>query len=101
MKNKSFEIVVKLACFLCLLIPSIASATSYTLTVSAQGSGTVTPDNINNPHPAGVKINITATPNTGWYFANWSGDATGNINPLQVTMNSSLVITGNFLPFTT
>jgi hypothetical protein len=101
MKNKSFEIVVKLAFFLCLLIPGTASATGYTLTVSAQGSGTVTPDNIINPHPPGVIITITAAADTGWYFANWSGDATGTVNPLQVTMNSSLVITGNFLPFPT
>jgi hypothetical protein len=101
MKNKAFEMVVKLAFLLCLLMPATVGAAGYTLTVSAQGSGTVTPDNTNNPHPAGVKINITATPNTGWYFANWSGDATGTINPLQVTMNSSMVITGNFLAYPT
>ena len=78
-----------------------AAATGYTLTVGALGSGTVIPDNLNNPHPAGVVITITATPNPGWYFANWSGDTNSSVNPLSVTMNSNLSITGNFLAFPT
>src|ERR1039458_3728996 len=101
MKTKTFEVRVKLALFLCLLITSTAGAVGYTLTVGAQGSGTVTPDNTNNPHPPGVVIPIIAAPNAGWYFANWSGDASGAVNPLQVTMNSNLSITGNFLAFPT
>jgi hypothetical protein len=97
MKNKTFEIVVKLAFLLCLLIPGAAGAARYTLTVSAQGSGTVTKNPTNSSYPQGVKVVVTATPNAGWYFANWSGNASGIINPLTATMNSNLVITGNFL----
>ena len=101
MKTKTFEVGIKLVFFLCLLITSTVGATGYTLIVGAQGSGTVTPDNTNNPHPPGVVITITATPNLGWYFANWSGDTNGAVNPLQVAMNSNLSITGNFLAFPT
>jgi len=101
MKTKSFEVVVKLAFLLCLLMTSTAGATSYTLTVSAQGSGTVTKNPTNAAYPSGVTVIVTATPDTGWYFENWSGDATGTNNPLNVTMNSNMVITGNFLPFPT
>jgi hypothetical protein len=61
----------------------------------------VTPDNTNSLHPAGVVVTVTAAPNPGWYFANWSGNASGNINPLQVTMTQNLVITGNFLAYPT
>ena len=99
MKSKLFKVGINVALFLCLLIPCSSFATSYTLTLGALGSGSVMPDNINNPHPAGVVITITATPNAGWYFANWSGDANGSVNPLQVTMNSNLSITGNFLAY--
>jgi hypothetical protein len=99
MITKASELGVKLSLFLCLLMTSTAGATSYTLTVSAQGSGTVTKNPTNSTYPPGVNVIVTATPNMGWYFANWSGDATGTHNPLNVTMNSSMVITGNFLPF--
>jgi len=84
-----------------LVVTGSARASGYTLTVNAQGSGSVIPDNVNNPHPPGVTITITATASNGWYFSNWSGDASGTVNPLQVTMNSNLSITGNFLPFPT
>jgi hypothetical protein len=99
MKIKTFEVVAKLALFLCLLIPSTVGATGYTLTVSAQGSGTVTKNPTNAIYPSGVTVTITATPNAGWYFANWSGDTNGAVNPLNVAMNANLVITGNFLAF--
>jgi hypothetical protein len=101
MKNNTFGFGAKLALFLCLLIPSTAGATGYTLTVNAQGSGTVTKNPTNATYPAGVVVTLTATPSNGWYFANWSGDTNGSLNPLNVTMNSSLVITGNFLAFPT
>ncbi len=101
MKNNTFCFGAKLALFLCLLITSTAGATSYTLTVSAQGSGAVTKNPTNATYPAGVVVTLTATPSNGWYFANWSGDTNGSVNPLNVTMNSSLVITGNFLAFPT
>ena len=94
-------VVASIAFFLCLLTANFSGAAGYTLTVGAQGSGTVTPDNTNNPHPPGVTITITAAPNAGWYFASWSGDASGNVNPLQVTMNSNLSVTGNFVAYPT
>lgn len=99
MKNRTFEIAATLALLIWLLMTSTAGARSYTLTVSAQGSGTVTKDPTNSTYPSGVTVIVTATPNAGWYFASWSGDATGTNNPLNVTMNSNMVITGNFLPF--
>jgi hypothetical protein len=101
MNIKTFEVVLRLALLLGLLMPGTAGATSYTLTVSSQGSGTVTKNPTNSLYPAGVTVIVTATPDAGSYFANWSGDATGTNNPLNVTMNSNLVITGNFLPFPT
>ncbi|HEV2695161.1 MAG TPA: hypothetical protein VG347_19865 [Verrucomicrobiae bacterium] len=72
-------------------------ATGYTLTVAAQGSGTVIRNPANSSYPAGATVAITATPDAGWYFSNWSGDTNGSVNPLNVVMNSSLNITGTFL----
>jgi hypothetical protein len=81
------------------LLTSTAHATRYSLTLSVQGDGTVAPDNTNNPYPSGVSVTLTATASNGWYFDHWSGNASGNVNPLQVTMNSDLAITGNFVAY--
>ena len=100
--KKIFVQILALSTLLpCLLTARPAGATDYTLTLLAQGSGTVTPDNTNSTHPANVKITVTATPNAGWYFSSWSGNAAGSVNPLLVTMTSDLVITGNFLAYPT
>ena len=84
MKTNAFEIVVKLAFIFCLLMFSTAGARGYSLTVSAHGSGTVTKNPTNSNYPKGATVIVTATPNTGWYFANWSGDTNGTVNPLNV-----------------
>ncbi|MBB3054888.1 InlB B-repeat-containing protein [Mucilaginibacter gotjawali] len=44
----------------------------------------------------GTVVHLTATPNTGYKFASWSGDATGAANPLNIVVKSNLNITANF-----
>jgi len=85
----------------CILLADRAGAISYTLTVSAQGSGTVTKNPTNSTYPRHSIVMVTATPDAGWYFANWSGDARGAANPTNVEMLADMVVTGNFLPFPT
>ncbi|MEI9864120.1 MAG: choice-of-anchor Q domain-containing protein [Limisphaerales bacterium] len=101
MKIKAFGITLALTLCFCVLITTAAQAVSYTLAVGAQGSGIVAKNPNIASFPAGVTVTITATPNAGWYFANWSGDTNGSVNPLNVTMNANLVITGNFLAYAT
>ena len=68
---------------------------SYTLNVTAV-NGTV----LKNPNTAtynsGATVQLTATPNSGYVFDSWSGDALGSTNPLTVTMNANKNITANF-----
>lgn len=90
-----------LAAILFIITTSDTRAVGYTLTVVAQGPGVVARNPSNASYPAGVVVTITATPNTNSTFTGWSGDTNGTVNPLNVTMNSSLVITGNFLAFST
>src|SRR5215472_17372627 len=101
MKTRSIMVAGSFTLLLCFLMAYSAGATNYTLTLIAQGSGTVSQNPTNSSHPAGVVVTITATPNVGWYFANWSGSTNSTANPLNVTMNSNLVITGNFLAYPT
>ena len=46
----------------------------------------------------GSTVQLTATPNSGYVFSTWSGDATGTENPITVTMNANKTVTANFLP---
>jgi hypothetical protein len=70
---------------------------AYTLFVSASpdadgmvsGGGTFPQDSLQT-------VTVTATANSGFEFIGWSGDATGTINPLTVTVSANLNITANF-----
>lgn len=46
----------------------------------------------------GTGLQITAISNPGFTFDKWSGNASGTINPLPVTINSNITVTANFLP---
>lgn len=67
-----------------------------TLNVTVVGEGTVTKNPDQATYDAGDQIILTATPATGWEFVGWSGDATGTVNPLTVTMTSSKAVTATF-----
>ena len=55
----------------------------------AAGEVTVAPQPEDGYHPAGTPVTLTATPNTGWEFARWTGDATGD-SSTSVTMNAPI-----------
>lgn len=68
---------------------------SYTLTVNAV-NGSVTKVANQPTYTSGSTVVLTATPATGYSFSSWSGDATGTVSPLTVTMNANKNITANF-----
>jgi len=67
-----------------------------TLVVTPIGAGTVVkvPDQIS--YDFGALVVLTATPTFGYHFVGWSGDATGNTNPLAVLMDGNKSITATF-----
>ncbi|MBL9158732.1 MAG: hypothetical protein JNJ70_14740 [Verrucomicrobiales bacterium] len=73
-------------------------ATSYfTVTATAtngavSGAGTIV-------YAQGSTARLTAAPATGFGFVNWSGDASGSANPLNLVMDSNKNVTANFAPF--
>jgi len=48
-------------------------------------------------YTAGETVTLTAVPDSGYSFANWSGDAAGSTNPVMITMDSNKSVTANFL----
>lgn len=76
---------------------SVATLTvRYSLTVNVTGGGTVTRNPSFSNYPPNLKVTLTASPSAGFVFNFWSGDASGNANPLNVTMTTNKTITANF-----
>jgi len=48
-------------------------------------------------YDSGATVLLTVTPNAGYIFSSWSGDATGSGNPLTVLMNANKNITANYV----
>src|SRR5262249_53728163 len=68
----------------------------HTLAVTVAGHGTVGKSPDQPTYDAGSLVQLTATPDAGYTFAGWSGDASGNTNPLGVTMDADKSITATF-----
>ena len=52
------------------VLPTLASETTYTVNISAGEGGSVTPSG--DQQIGSTPVNITATPNTGYEFVNWT-----------------------------
>ena len=75
----------------------------YTLTtaVAPAGRGSISANpapNCGTQYTHGTAVELTATANTGYAFANWSGDAAGTTSPVSVTMDGAKAVTANFDP---
>ncbi len=71
----------------------------HTLTITAQNGSVAR--NPNTPYyDHGSTVELTATANNGYQFAGWSGDTTGDENPVTVTMDGDKAVTANFMPMT-
>ena len=75
--------------------------TTYTLTINVIGSGTVSVIPNQTTFPCGADAVLTATPALGFVFQMWTGDATGNDNPLAIVMDDNKVITAVFIDVAT
>jgi uncharacterized repeat protein (TIGR02543 family) len=82
---------------------SIAKDTTWTFTTVnvyalniTSPNGTVTKSPSAASYNSGTVVQLTATPLAGYTFSSWSGDASGTVNPLTVTVNGNKNITANF-----
>ncbi|MBI2425525.1 MAG: hypothetical protein HYV27_22055 [Candidatus Hydrogenedentes bacterium] len=72
------------------------SVPEYTLTLNATSGGTVAGVPSGSTFDSGDVVEVTATPNSGYEFTHWSGNAYGTLNPLSTAMIRSKTITANF-----
>ncbi len=68
----------------------------YTLSLTLDGSGSVTRNPNQATYPYGTSVQLTAVPDTGWVFTSWSGDVSGSTNPVSLTMNANKSVTAHF-----
>jgi uncharacterized repeat protein (TIGR02543 family) len=67
----------------------------YSITLTST-NGTIAKSPNQTLYDSNTVVQLTATPNTGYSFATWSGDASGTTNPLNATMNANKTISANF-----
>ncbi len=69
---------------------------TYELEVNVEGHGNVdiAPDMDEYDH--GGEVTLTASPEEGWYFAEWTGAHTGTEEEITIIMDEDKVVTANF-----
>lgn len=69
--------------------------TMYEVEIEAGEGGSVSPEGVQEVEE-GEELEITAEPDEGWLLGQWEGDASGTDNPMTITVNDDMVITGMF-----
>ena len=59
---------------------------TYPLSAKTEGGGTVAVHPPGSPYVSNTLVTVTATPNNGWMFLGWLGDADGTSASLALTM---------------
>ncbi|TYB81914.1 MAG: hypothetical protein FXF54_14340 [Kosmotoga sp.] len=67
-----------------------------TLTVSEDGSGEVTLNPSGETYAKDTEVTLTAVPDEGWKFVEWSGDLSGSDNPETLVMDEDKSVTAHF-----
>jgi len=66
--------------------------------ISPSGSGSVARFPSAPTYPHGQEVTLTAMPGSGYVFANWAGDLSGEVNPAKIVMDSDKSVTACFQP---
>lgn len=71
---------------------------NLTIIIEGQGEVSTSPSAIDeDEYISGTAVELTAIPDSGWYFAGWSGDLTGTNSTDTVNMNIDRAVTATFI----
>lgn len=68
----------------------------FFLEIEGQGTVQLDPPIDGRSYDPGTVVTLTAVPDSGWVFAEWSGDLSGTQNPATVTVDAAKNITAKF-----
>ena len=70
----------------------------FDLSITVEGDGTVTEEVVVQPgqYDYETQVKLTAVPETGWEFVNWTEDISTSDNPITISVNTAKNITANF-----
>lgn len=68
----------------------------YNLTINVDGEGSTNPTEGTYTYAEGEEVTVTAIPDDGYYFDNWTGDHKGTNEEITITMNEDKSITAHF-----
>ena len=70
----------------------------YTLTRNANAvQGSISVDPQTTEYVENSKVKITAVPVAGYEFVSWGDDASGNANPIEITMTANKTVSATFI----
>jgi len=71
---------------------------NYTLQIKTTVGGTTNPVADTYTYPAGLAIQVTGIPDTGYYFDHWelNGTSIGSTNPVTITMDADYTLNATF-----
>ncbi len=75
---------------------SVTIPQTFTLTETIFGNGSVDLNPSGGVYNENTVITLTAIPDPGWQFDGWSGDLSGAINPVTLTMDADKFVTATF-----
>jgi subtilase family serine protease len=68
----------------------------YAVKVGTIGQGIIKKNPDQHKYEVGAEVEIKAVPAQGWYFKNWTGALTGNVNPMILNVDSGKELTAVF-----
>jgi 6-phosphogluconolactonase (cycloisomerase 2 family) len=79
----------------------ISDVTTYALTVTDDGNGSVTLNPAGGTYDAGTDVTLTPSPNTGYLFDSWTGTDSGDVvdnfdGTYTITMNADKTVSAIF-----
>jgi hypothetical protein len=76
----------------------VEDATPVKLTLAAATNGTIqiVPVMPSEGYKRGTSVTLTATPAAGYRFVSWGGGASGSTNPLVLSVDSNMTVSGTF-----
>jgi uncharacterized repeat protein (TIGR02543 family) len=76
------------------IVFSANNTETFSLTVNQATGGTIAPSS--DIFNEGVSVEISATPSSGYTFANWTGSLSGSENPITLVMDSDKTVSAVF-----